>query len=76
MRRIFDAAVAGADPTIDRVSITQEEIADFGFGSRQYVSGLLQTLSQMGLIERAYGKSRARSLERLKEFASGDGREI
>jgi len=50
-------------------SMTQAEISQLGFGTRQYVSRLLKALEIKGLITRHYGLIRVVSLPALREFA-------
>jgi CRP-like cAMP-binding protein len=50
------------------VAITQTNISQFGFGSRQKVSRLLRSLAEKGLIEVKYGGVAIPSRARLQKF--------
>jgi CRP-like cAMP-binding protein len=52
-----------------QASITQEQIGGLGFGSRQRVARLLQSLEQRGLVETSYGSVFVPSWEGLNAFA-------
>ncbi len=52
-------------------SVTQEQIAQLGLGTRQRVARLLRGLEAQNLIEMHYATVTVRSLERLREFGFG-----
>lgn len=60
----------GADEP-DTVAMTQEQIGQLGFGTRQRVSQLLGSLQQRGFIEVRKGTVLIRSREPLIDFAFG-----
>ena len=58
-------AISGGIETM----LTQEQIAQLGFGSRQHVSKILRTLDSKGLVEVHYGHITIPSLVELHKFA-------
>ena len=62
---------APSDRRVLIANVTQEQFAQFGFGSRQRVARLLKRLECRGFIELGYGHISICSAERLREFVIG-----